>query len=47
MDFKGCSWRRLSPATDGVSGAVKDLLVFYFTSLPDISDKLAEGLDGE
>lgn len=42
-----CSWRRLSPSTDGITGESKDLWVFYFTELPDISDKLAEGLQEE
>ena len=41
-----CAWRRLSPCTDGLSGEAKDLWVFYFTDLPDISDKLTEGLQG-
>ena len=42
-----CSWRRLSPSTDGMSGESKDLWLFFFTEhLPDISEKLAEGLQG-
>lgn len=42
-----CSWRRLSPSTDGMSGEAKDLWLFFFTDhLPDISEKLAEGLQG-
>ena len=41
-----CSWRRLSPSTDGVSGESKDLWVFYFTTLPDLSGQLAPELQG-
>ena len=41
-----CSWRRLSPSTDGVSGESKDLWIFYFTVLPDLSGKLASELKG-
>ena len=41
-----CSWRRLSPSTDGVSGESKDLWIFYFTILPDLSGKLASELKG-
>ena len=42
-----CSWRRLSPSTDGMSGEAKDLWLFFFTDhLPDITEKLAEGLQG-
>ena len=41
-----CAWHRLSPCTDGLSGEAKDLWVFFFTDLPDISDTLAEGLHG-
>lgn len=42
-----CSWRRLSPCTDGMSGEGKDLWLFFFTDhLPDIIEKLAEGLQG-
>ena len=41
-----CAWRRLTPCTDGLSGEAKDLWVFFFTDLPDISDTLAEGLQG-
>lgn len=42
-----CSWSRFSPSTDGVSGEGKDLWVFYFTSLPDLSGQLAPGLQGD
>jgi len=41
-----CSWRRLNPCTDGFSGEAKDLWVFYFTDLPNITDKLSEELKG-
>ena len=41
-----CSWSRLSPSTDGVSGEGKDLWVFYFTTLPDLSQELAPDLRG-
>ena len=42
-----CSWRRLSPCTDGMSGEGKDLWLFFFTDhLPDIIEKLTEGLQG-
>ena len=42
-----CSWRRLSPSTDGMSGEIKDLWVFYFTDLPNIMDTLSEELKGK
>ena len=41
-----CSWRRLSPSTDGLSGESKDLWVFFFTDLPDIAALLADRLNG-
>lgn len=41
-----CSWSRLSPSTDGVSGEGKDLWVFYFTTLPNLSQELAPDLRG-
>jgi mediator of RNA polymerase II transcription subunit 13 len=40
-----CAWRRLSPSTDGLTGEAKDLWLFYFTEQPDLSSKLAEGLE--
>lgn len=42
-----CSWSRLSPSTDGFSGEGKDLWVFYFTTLPDLSGQLAPELKGK
>lgn len=42
-----CSWRRLSPSTDGVSGEAKDLWIFYFATIPDLTGKLAPELQGE
>ena len=46
MHRYACSWRRLSPSTDGISGEGKDLWIFYFTTLPDLTGRLATQLKG-